>query len=554
MRDRGEFWRMTHSRHSSLRAFLLVAIVAAGAGLHCRAAFDSGAQYWTIEDGTIPHIVYNTNRGINFAIDKYGASGWEVVVHHTRGWGYVAVGTVGETVNNSSVSNDLYTVEGSGAVFRVAFRWWLKLESGETLYHYGWVTLSTKDGCLVVIAGEVADAPDVAVVGRDDPSLGDDPGSGDAPGGNDEEGDLMFDWVIIDRGDYLELGGQNQPTNGTSGRVTIPSEIGGKPVCSIGEAAFYSHDEITDVVIPETVSNIGYKAFFYCESLKSCNIPSGVTNIDESAFMETALRRVSIPEGVKYIKPYAFAWCRSLTNAVWGAGVTNIGEMAFSNTALTNIVIPACVDSIGSAAFGNCQNLKSASVWPWTRLIGQPFDSSCWIEYTGTITNLSRMAQDCGGDVTNIMVWIGRENFDGVTDFKVYDDYQDETHSGSDWVSKILYYTGIAPAVSLKSGGTLEAKYTWPKIEVIAFDPATRRITGKVIPQGGCRIASIPEMAWQLGLRRYGRLDADGVNDWHYHPDVSGYTENETLGEFTHTISEEDFATNRFFRLELVDW
>ena len=336
--------------------------------------------------------------------------------------------------------------------------------------------------------------------------------------------------------------------------MVIPSEINGKNVVSIGEGAFYAHLGITSVVIPETVSNIGYKAFFHCEALQSCNIPSGVTNIGDSAFTHTALRKVAIPEGVKNISDYAFAWCYSLTNATWGAGITNIGEMAFGSTALTNIVVPAGVVSIGSAAFGNCPNLKSASIWPWTQLGAQTFDSSCWLEHTGTITNFSRMALDCGGDVTNLMVWIGRENFDGVTEFKVYDDYRDEAHTNGDFVSKILYFTGIAPAVSAKSGGTLEAKYVWPRIELVSFDPSTRRITSKVVPQGGCRIAAKPEYAWQLGVRRFDKPDAEGVNDWKARPDVSGYTNAETLGEFTHTISEEDFATNRFFRLELVDW
>lgn len=482
---------------------------------------------------------------LDIVIDDNARNGFRAGDHGSRVYTYIAAVDSADTIDAGTFIWTAGMVEfADQSDFIVAFAIGCT-ESNRIDGNFGWVRLAYEGGTIVLKGGAINTTQGSPLI----------VGSGEPPSiDNPEEEDLVFDWVVIDRGEYFELGEQNQPTSGTSGKVIIPSEIGGKPVCSIGEAAFYSHDEITDVVIPETVSNIGYKAFFYCESLKSCNIPSGVTNIDESAFMETALRKVSIPEGVKYIKPYVFAWCRALTNAVWGAGVTNIGEMAFSNTALANIVIPACVDSIGSAAFGNCQNLKSASVWPWTRLIGQPFDSSCWIEYTGTITNLSRMAQDCGGDVTNIMVWIGRENFNGVTDFKVYDDYQDEIHSGSDWVSKILYYTGIAPAVSLKSGGMLEAKYTWPKIEVVSFDPGSRRITGKVIPQGGCRIASIPEMTWQLGLRRYDRPDAEGVNDWSYHPDVSGYADKETLGEFTHTIPEDDFATNRFFRLELVDW
>ena len=61
---------MSSLRQSRFRAFFLAAIVAAGAGLFARADVISGAGYWTIEDGAIPHIICNINRGVNFAVDK----------------------------------------------------------------------------------------------------------------------------------------------------------------------------------------------------------------------------------------------------------------------------------------------------------------------------------------------------------------------------------------------------------------------------------------------------------------------------------------------------
>ena len=363
---------------------------------------------------------------------------------------------------------------------------------------------------------------------------------------------MIFDWVVIDRGDYLELGEQTKPA-GTSGRVTIPSEIGGKPVASIGEGAFYGHGEITSAVIPETVSNIGYKAFSGCEALKVCNIPSGVTNVGHAAFSHTGLREIVLPDDILNISEYAFDGCRSLTNATIGSSVTNIGEMAFFGTSLTNIVIPARVDAIGQGAFWNCPGLKEVRVWPWTHITDESFDSSCEIHYTGTITNFTRFAREIGDpEATNLMMLVGREHFDGVAEFKVYD--EDGERSGNqDMTSKILYYTGIAPAVVSKNGCVLEAKYSRPKIEIVSFNPATRQITGRVVPQGGCRIVAKPEMPWQLGIRRFDKPGADGVNDWSAVPDVSGYADVGSPGEFTHTISEEDFATNRFFRLELID-
>lgn len=556
---------MPRVRQGRFKTALLAAIVAAGAALFCRAAIVSGAEHWTIEDGGIPHIIYDRNRGVNFAVQTNAVDNWKVVVHHTRGWGYVAAGIVGASVNPATFRSDLYEVEGTGGIFRFVFYWWPTQGMYSTVRHYGWVTLGKDgNGALTVLAAEVADEPDVSIVGRGETSGGGDSGGGDSGGGTlggddsggtdgEEPEDLIFDWVVVDCGDYLELGEQTKPA-GTSGKVAIPSEIGGKPVASIGEGAFCGHGEITSVVIPETVSNIGYKAFSNCIALKSCNIPSGVTNIGYAAFSHTDLGEIVLPDGVVNVSGYAFEDCRSLTNATIGSSVANIGEMAFFGTSLTNIVIPARVDAIGQGAFWNCPGLKEIRVWPWTHITDESFDSACEVRYTGTVTNFTRFAREFGDlDVTNLMMIVGREHFDGVAEFKVYD--EDGERAGNlDMTSKILYYTGIAPGVVSKSGGVLEAKYAWPKIEIVSFNPATRQITGRVVPQGGCRIVAKPEMPWQLGIRKFDKPGADGVNDWSAVPDVSGYAGERTRGEFTHTISEEDFATNSFFRLELVDW
>ena len=551
---------MILNRQSRLKPALLAAIVASGAALQCQAAVVAGAEYWTIEDGSIPHVIYDRNRGVNFAVQTNAVDNWKVVVHHTRGLGYVEAGVAGASVNSATFRSDLYEVEGTGDIFRFAFYWWPTQDMDSTVRHYGWVTLGKDgNGALTVLAAEVADEPDAAIVGRGETS-GEGGSGGDTPEGDDSSGtddeepeDLTFDWVVIDGGGYLELGEQTKPS-GTSGKVTIPAEIDGKPVVSIGEGAFYGHGEITSAVIPETVSNIGYKAFSNCEALKSCNIPSGVTNIGYAAFSNTDIGEIILSDGVVNVSEFAFEDCRSLTNATIGVSVTNIGEMAFFGTSLTNVVIPARLDAIGQGAFWNCPGLKEVSVWPWTRLADGSFDSSCEIHYTGTITNFTRFAREFGElEVTNLMMIVGREHFDGVTEFRVCDD-DDERGGNQDMTSKILYYTGIAPGVVSKSDGVLEAKYSWPTIEIVSFDPSKRQITGRVVPQGGCRIVATPEQPWQLGIRRFNMPGAEGVNDWNYVPDVSGYANEGTLGEFTHTISDEDFSTNKFFRLELIYW
>jgi len=125
-----------------------------------------------------------------------------------------------------------------------------------------------------------------------------------------------------------------------SGAITIPTTLGGKPVTSIGEEAFY-YNEITSVVIPSGVTSIGSDAFGECYSLES----------------------VTLPATLKTIGEYAFYWCRSLRSVVLPEGLKTIGDEAFYNCeVLDNIVIPASVTSIGEDVFLRCASLENFSV------------------------------------------------------------------------------------------------------------------------------------------------------------------------------------------------
>lgn len=162
---------MNHIIHSRLKTLLAAAMVAVGMAMSACAEVVSGAENWTIVSGTIPHIVFNGNRAINFALDKYGSNGWDVDVHHTSGGGYVEVGVVGSTVNAATFQSDLHEVVGTGDVFSFVFHWWPPEGSGLTVHYYGWVSLGTSNGDLVVLASEVADEPDAVLVGRGEPDL-----------------------------------------------------------------------------------------------------------------------------------------------------------------------------------------------------------------------------------------------------------------------------------------------------------------------------------------------------------------------------------------------
>jgi hypothetical protein len=142
--------------------------------------------------------------------------------------------------------------------------------------------------------------------------------------------------------------------------VTIPTNINGLTVSSIGEYAFSYDQSLTSVTIPNSVTSIVDNAFQNCTSLTNATIDNGVIIIGEGAFAGcTSLTSVTIPNSVTIIELGAFAACTGLTNATIPNGVTSIGILAFQSDPLTSVTIPGSVTSIGNAAFYNCTNLTS---------------------------------------------------------------------------------------------------------------------------------------------------------------------------------------------------
>ena len=65
-----------------------------------------------------------------------------------------------------------------------------------------------------------------------------------------------------------------------SGALSIPSELGGKPVTSIGEGAFAGCESLTSIAIPNSVTSFGEGAFCDCESLTSMRVENPSLELD----------------------------------------------------------------------------------------------------------------------------------------------------------------------------------------------------------------------------------------------------------------------------------
>jgi uncharacterized repeat protein (TIGR02543 family) len=136
----------------------------------------------------------------------------------------------------------------------------------------------------------------------------------------------------------------------------------GDNVTSIGNYAFYNCSKLTSVYYDGDIAswcNISFNdsyatPVFYTKKLY---IKKSGTNEYE------LLTNLVIPDSVTEIKTYAFCYCKDLTSVTIGNSVTSIGDYAFYGcTGLTSVTIGKGLTDISEGAFDDCDNLVSINV------------------------------------------------------------------------------------------------------------------------------------------------------------------------------------------------
>jgi len=175
-------------------------------------------------------------------------------------------------------------------------------------------------------------------------------------------------------------------------QVVIPAFHEGRPVIGIGQGAFYECEQITSVVIPNTVTQISAKAFYNCKNLQNIffDESSQLTTIDSEAFWGcSALTSLSIPSSLKAVGHCAL-YCSNplldvyITNLeAWinidfeSPGMLEYGGLYLNNILLTDLVIPESVTVLKSHTFSGCKSLKSVTIHKDITQIGYCTFASC---------------------------------------------------------------------------------------------------------------------------------------------------------------------------------
>lgn len=197
-------------------------------------------------------------------------------------------------------------------------------------------------------------------------------------------------WLQNHRGAQLKVGATYTPTDGQdqnywrSPRLTEPNQIymQHRATTSLNDDAFRNFLTLSNISLPNGISEVGTSSFRFCYSLSAVILPRGVTKILDTAFYynhslsvivipnslieigasafsnDYSLRIVTLPDSVITLSNNAFYYCYALSDIILSNSLEMIGGYAFAwCQSLPKIDIPASVTLIGSYAFQQCTSL-----------------------------------------------------------------------------------------------------------------------------------------------------------------------------------------------------
>ena len=189
--------------------------------------------------------------------------------------------------------------------------------------------------------------------------------------------------------------------------LVIPNSI-----TSISNYTFLDFDYLKSVTISKNVAKLNYFSFFQCVSLETVTFEEGskCTTIGESAFNKCyELKSIVLPSSIITIETEAFEYCESLVSIEIPNSVKTLGNGVFSNCkSLVNVTIPNTITAISDYLFASCTSLKTITLPTTIKSIGIFAFSSCVnlykIEIPSGVTSIGDYAFDYCGHLYSVKI------------------------------------------------------------------------------------------------------------------------------------------------------
>jgi hypothetical protein len=198
---------------------------------------------------------------------------------------------------------------------------------------------------------------------------------------------------------------------GPNGDVTLPGEIDGLPVTTIGNRAFAFQGNLTSIIIPATVTSLGEEAFQSCDGLNAIYFegepPIADATVFDNAYGATAFYtpnssgwdNFAINSGLDVENEYGYTTndnnititnyvgpggIVSIPSIITGLPVTAIGDDAFYGAFASSVIIPSGVTTIGESAFSSCSAMMDIAIPVTVTNIG-----GSALSYCSSLTNMT---------------------------------------------------------------------------------------------------------------------------------------------------------------------
>lgn len=249
--------------------------------------------------------------------------------------------------------------------------------------------------------------------------------------------------------------------NAFSGEYQIESLIIPNTVVSIGENAFRSCRNMLSVTFGGSTKYLERDAFRYCSILNAVYYSGNVEQWCELSFEDSfsnplryannlyingvLITNLIIPNSVTEIAPYAFYACTSLTSVNLSNSVVSLGKNAFyACSGLTELFIPRNVNSMGYNTFNGCRGLNRIVVDSSNPYYDSRNNCNAIIE-----TNTNKLLLGCNATVIpNTVAAIGNlafANFDGLKSIVIPESVESigySPFSGCDSLTSVVVETG----------------------------------------------------------------------------------------------------------------
>lgn len=168
----------------------------------------------------------------------------------------------------------------------------------------------------------------------------------------------------------------------TDTEIVVPKKNGNESVVSVASDTLnFTVENVTKVVLPETIKTIEEDAFDRVRCLKTIVLKEGLEKIEDSGFNGCeGLEDIKFPSTLKTIGEHAFSDCKLLQEVILPEGLTELGKWSFSGCReIKKISVPSTLNMLHFVAEegGDCgyefettsiEEFEYAGEWNYTSL------------------------------------------------------------------------------------------------------------------------------------------------------------------------------------------